>query len=196
MRTSGYYTMDSTGKSSECIHVEDLRNLIGEIRMMARRFLGSERVHSFTPTALAMTALRRAKLNDQDWSEVRWENRAHFFSALAQAMRHALIDHARRKKSKGRENILYFPPDEDFFRDLPSTAEERPDRFLLLDEAMEMLKSVDDRLAQTIHQFYFLGYTTAEIAAVSGISEKTVDRDLKKARILLRKILNEFPRAA
>ncbi len=73
--------MDPVERASERISVADLRDLVGELRMMARHFLSLEKVHSFTPTALAMTALRRAKLTEQDWSEVRWENRAHFFSA-------------------------------------------------------------------------------------------------------------------
>jgi RNA polymerase sigma factor (sigma-70 family) len=153
--------------------------------MMARGFLLSESAPSFTPTALAMTALRRAKLKEQDWNDVRWENRAHFFSALGRAMRHALIDHARRKRAKGRESLIYFSPDEDFFLDLPTQAEERPDRFSLLDEALDWLADKNDRLADTIQQFYFLGYSVAEIAAASQLSEKTVDRDLKRARTLL-----------
>jgi RNA polymerase sigma factor (TIGR02999 family) len=188
--------MEEQSEVSQCIGVDDLRNLVGELRMMARRFLVGEGTHSFTPTALAMTALRRAKLAEQDWTEVRWENRAHFFSALNIAMRHALIDHARRKRSKGRENVVYFPPDEDFFRDLPGEAEERPDRFLLLDEALARLSLDDSRLADSVQQFYFLGYSIPEIAKVSGVSEKTVDRDLKKARTILRKYLEDLPRAA
>src|SRR5690349_5216944 len=84
--------MESGSAASECIHVDDLKNLVGELRMMARRFLVSEGTHSFTPTALAMTALRRAKLSEQDWNDVRWENRGHFFASLNTAMRHALID--------------------------------------------------------------------------------------------------------
>lgn len=114
--------------ATEGIRVDDLTNLVGELRMMAGQLLSFEKVHSFTPTALAMTALPRAKLTEQDWTEVRWENRAHFFSALSLAMRHPLIDHARRKKAKGRENILYFAPNEDFFRNLPAEAEGRPAR--------------------------------------------------------------------
>jgi RNA polymerase sigma factor (TIGR02999 family) len=188
--------MDPANEGAECIGVDDLRNLIGELRMMARRFLASENAHSFSPTALAMTALRRAKLSEQDWSEVRWENRAHFFSALSMAMRHALIDHARKRRAKGRENVLYFPPDEDFLRDLPAQAEERPERFIALDEALARLASEDQRLADSLQQFYFLGYTIPEMAAVSGVSEKTIDRDLKKARTLLRKYLEDLPRAA
>src|SRR5688572_253850 len=147
--------MESGREASDCIRVDDLRNLVGELRIMARRFLVSESTHSFTPTALAMTALRRAKLSEQDWSEVRWENRAHFFAALSTAMRHALIDHARRKRSKGRENVFYCSPDEDFFRDLPAQAEERPERFILVDEALARLASEDQRLAECVRQFYF-----------------------------------------
>ncbi|MDB6040064.1 MAG: polymerase sigma factor [Verrucomicrobiales bacterium] len=188
--------MDTPIEVSECIRVDDLRNLVGELRMMARRFLVSENTHSFTPTALAMTALRRAKLTDQDWTEVRWENRAHFFSALNTAMRHALIDHARRKRAKGRENILYFAPDEDFFRDLPSQAEDRPERFIIVEEALSRLAAEDQRLAETVQHFYFLGYTIPEMASLSGLSEKTIDRDLKKARTLLRKYLDGLLRAA
>src|SRR4051812_899800 len=145
--------MESQDGGSECIRVDDLRNLIGELRMMARRFLAGEGTHSFSPTALAMTALRRAKLLEQDWNEVRWENRAHFFAALSTAMRHALIDHARRKRSKGRENVIYFAPDEDFFRDLPGEAEERPERFILVDEALARLGVEDQRLAESVQQF-------------------------------------------
>jgi DNA-directed RNA polymerase specialized sigma24 family protein len=157
---------------------------------MARQLLNLEsHRHSFTPTALAMTALRRAKLQDQEWQDVRWENRAHFFSALATAMRHALIDHARRRNAKGRENIIYLPPDEVFFRDLATDADERPDRIVMLEEALCHLDTEDGDLSNTVHQFYFLGYSTAEMAVFNGVNEKTVDRHLKKARILLRKIM-------
>lgn len=188
--------MEPRKEAMECIRVDDLANLVGELRMMARQLLSFEKVHSFTPTALAMTALRRAKLSERDWNEVRWENRAHFFSALSMAMRHALVDHARRKKSKGRENILYFAPNEDFFRNLPAEADERPERFILIEEALARLAAEEGRLADSIHQFYFLGYTISEMATLAGVSEKTVDRDLKKARTLLRKLLEGLPRAA
>jgi len=136
-----------------------------------------------------MTALRRTKLKEQDWEDVRWENRAHFFGALVKAMRHALVDHARRKQAKGRHNLVYLPPDEVIFRDLPAEAEERPERILRLEEAVARLGASDPRLASVIHQFYYLGYSTTEMARFAKVSEKTVDRDLKKARTLLRKML-------
>jgi hypothetical protein len=88
--------MDLENTSIQPISIADLQNLLGESRMFARRLLATEsHADSFTPTLLAMTALRRAKLNELDWEDVRWENRAHFFAALSMAMRNALIDHAR-----------------------------------------------------------------------------------------------------
>ena len=186
--------MKPTATPAECIGVEDLRNLVGELRMMARQLLSTEsQAHSFTPTALAMTALRRMKLKEQDWEDVRWENRAHFFAALIKAMRHALVDHARRRRAKGRNNLVYLPPDEAVFRDLPAEAEERPERILRLEEAVARLGATEARLAGVIHQFYYLGYSTSEMGRFAKVSEKTVDRDLKKARTLLRKMLEEPP---
>ena len=161
--------------------------------MLARQLLATEsHAHSFTPTLLAMTALRRVKLKEQDWEDVRWENRAHFFSGLALAMRNALIDHARRRKARGRDAIIYFPPDEHFFSNLPAEAEEKPDRIILLEEALARIEAQDRRLADVLKQFYYAGYSIADMARFAGVSEKTVDRDLKKARIVLKRILEDL----
>ena len=185
--------MDLGNASTEPISIENLQNLMGELRMMARRLLATEsRMHSFTPTALAMTALRRAKLTDQEWEDVRWENRAHFVASLTIAMRHALVDHARRRKAKGRNNLVYYAPSEDFFTDLPADAHERPERVILLEEAVARLCTLDNRLGNVVHQFYYAGYSISEIARFAGQNEKTVDRALSKARTLLRKMVEEM----
>lgn len=182
--------MNDPKESMEKIAVEDLQNLVGELRMMARGLLSGERKnHSFTPTGLAMSALRRAKLKNQDWEEVRWENRAHFFSCVAEAMRHSLVDHARRRSAKGRGNLVYLPPDESIFRNLAQDADEQPDRYLHLEEAMEKLRLTENRLATVVSHFYYLGHSIHEIATILDISEKTVDRDLNRGRVLLKKFL-------
>lgn len=184
--------MDSDINSTEPISIQDLQNLLGELRMLARQLLATEsRAHSFTPTRLAMTALRRVKLKEQDWEDVRWENRAHFFSGLATAMRHALIDHARRRKAKGRDAIIYLPPDENVFSNLPAEADEKPERIVLLEEAIARIEAQDKRLAGMLHQFYYAGFSVSEMARFAGVSEKTVDRELKKARTILRRMLEE-----
>ena len=158
--------------------------------MMARGILRSEsNAHSVTPTGLAMSALLRAKTGAQDWENVRWENRAHFFSALARAMRHALIDHARKRIACVRGRIECRPPDEAAFQNLAMEAEERPEGFLQLDDAVERLETNDPALADLLKQHYFLGYSTTEIARTRGVSEKTVDRHLRRARVLLRTLM-------
>jgi len=180
--------MDLETASAEPISVKDLQNLVGELRMMARRLLATEsRMHSFTPTALAMTALRRVKLKNQDWENVQWNNRAHFFSATAAAMRNALIDHARRRQAKGRDRIVYYAPDEILLGNLAQAADEKPERFILLEEALAMVEAQDKRLSDIIHQFYFAGYSISEMARFADVTEKTIDRQLKRARTLLRK---------
>jgi RNA polymerase sigma factor (TIGR02999 family) len=178
---------------SEPVELEDLENLVGELRAMARQLLASEsQPYSISPTALAMTALRRVKLKDQDWNDLRWENRAHFFSAVARAMRNALIDHARRRKARGRNEIVYFSPDEVVFANLSTEAEERPDRIIVLEEALAVIERSDKHLADILDQYYYACYSIAEMAQFGGVSEKTIDRDLKRARTLLKKTVEKL----
>ncbi|MCC6234165.1 MAG: sigma-70 family RNA polymerase sigma factor [Verrucomicrobiales bacterium] len=181
---------ESTPESS--ITLDDLRNLVGELRMVAARLLSCEsRPHTYTPTALFMSAIRRVKLKDQDWEGMQWANRAHFFSALSLAMRNALVDHARRRRARGRDQLVYLPPDEGVFLDLPAEAESRPERVLVLEEALDRLEAGDPRLSEVVRQHYYFGYSVPEMARFLGVSEKTVDRDLNKARVLLRKLIAE-----
>ena len=187
--------MNDSGESMERITVEDLENLVGELRMMARGLLVNEgRNHSFTPTALAMSALRRAKLKDLEWEQVQWESRTHFFCSLSEAMRHALVDHARRRKSKGRAKMVYLAPDDAVFQNLAHDADQQPDRLLQLEDAMIRLRLLESRLATVITHYYYLGHSTKEIAGILDVNEKTVDRDLQRARILLRKLFERESR--
>ncbi len=175
---------------TEIVTADQLPDLIGELRAMARGLLNSEsHAHSLTPTALAMTALRRAKLSDQDWDDVRWSNRAHFFGVLILAMRHALIDRARRAGAKGRNRVIQVPSDDKLLMNLPAAVEEHPERVVHLYEALARLKKDRPQLAGVILQFYFMCYSIPEMARYSEVSEKTVDRDLKKARIILKKLM-------
>lgn len=176
------------------VGVDGLRDLMGELRGLARQLLLCESGnHSLTPTALALTALRRAKRTDVDWDDIRWENRRHFFYAISQAMRHALVDYARRRGARGRDRIVYLPPGEDVFLDLPGRADNAPDVLLRVEEAMTLMARENPELAELLSQFYFAGYTVGEIARFSGDGEKTVDRKLKRARVLARMYFEKCP---
>jgi DNA-directed RNA polymerase specialized sigma24 family protein len=178
--------------ADEPISVKDLENLCGELRAMARRLLFTERrSHSVTPTALAMTALRRAKLHDQEWENVRWENRAHFFGALMMAMRHALIDRARAAGAQKKPKMDYLPGNDPIIVNYMSDGAKRPDSYIALDEALCRLKKIDPESALIIEQRYYADFAIKDMAAFMEVDEKTVDRRLKRARVLLGKLIDE-----
>jgi RNA polymerase sigma-70 factor, ECF subfamily len=196
------------------ITVKDLQNLIGELRMMARRLLYAERKpQSITPTALAMSALRRAKLHDQEWDHVRWENRSHFFAVLVMAMRHALIDRARAANAIKQPKIDYLPYDDPLVVNLPTPGVAQSVMLIALDEALARLKIEEHRARQLAEQkalsdgtgkpkpeqayselielHYFMGYTTREVATYLAVDEKTVDRRLDRARVILERFIKD-----
>jgi len=162
------------------------------LRLLAKNLLVQEwQYHSVTPTSLAITALRRAKSIEQKWEEMRWENRAHFFSAMARAMRHALVDYARRRQKETSLRV-HCAPEEVLPEQLVSMARKKPERIILLEEAMEFIEVNDQRLSDVLDQYYFAGYSIPEMARYTGVSEKSIDRELKRARALLRRTMERL----
>jgi DNA-directed RNA polymerase specialized sigma24 family protein len=56
--------------------------------------------------------------------------------------------------------------------------------------ALEQLEQADARAAQMVEMRYFGGYTDREIADTLAVTERTVQRDWEKARMLLRALLS------
>ena len=114
-------------------------------------------------------------------AEENWQNRAHFFSSAARAMRCILVDYARRHRSLKRggeaERVT--------FADLAIAAEEPDLDLLALDEALDALAREEPRLAEVVHLRYFGGLSLVETAATLDISLATVKRDWTFARAWL-----------
>jgi len=111
-----------------------------------------------------------------------WDGRAHFFGAAANAMRHILVDQARRrsaqKRDAGRKAEL---PD-----DLPEIdAGPLPSDILALNDALDELQQSHDRAARVVTLKFFSGLEMAEIATILGVSVPTVERDWRFARAWL-----------
>jgi DNA-directed RNA polymerase specialized sigma24 family protein len=185
---------------NEIITVDDLKNLMGELRGMARSLLRSEsQPQTLTPTALAISAILRAKCPQVSWDDIRWENRMHFFGVIRMTMKHALIDHARKRQAKGRNLLLYLPWNERVLQDLSDVADTRSELMVVLDEAMAQLNEENGELADLIAQHYYAGYSVPEIAAFSEPdprtgkkpNEKKIDRALGRARVRLKKLIEE-----
>jgi DNA-directed RNA polymerase specialized sigma24 family protein len=66
----------------------------------------------------------------------------------------------------------------------------RNDEILQVHEAMQELAVADRRLHDVVELRYFGGLSEAEIAAMRGVSERTVQRDWAKARLFLLAALN------
>ena len=140
---------------------------------------------------LIHTAFFRNTIRDNKWHDITWANRQHFFSDMVRAMRRSLIDRVRRYRAAKRPPLVFFSPDQmpvDFSSDLES----RPERFELLDEALECISQTKPELGQLIQYHYYMGLTTSEIGKMLEVSEKTIDRNLKIARILLAEKMQEL----
>jgi RNA polymerase sigma factor (sigma-70 family) len=59
---------------------------------------------------------------------------------------------------------------------------ERADEIVALDEALERLGALDERLARVVECRFFAGLTESETAAVLGVTPRTVARDWVKAK--------------
>jgi RNA polymerase sigma factor (TIGR02999 family) len=157
---------------------DELRNLAS--RKMAEQGPG----HTLQATALVHEAWIRLAGGEE---ERNWSDRAHFFRAAAQAMRHILVDRARAKTSLKRGGLQEFLDVHNLDVEDASVDE----RVLLVDEMMERLESEDPESARVISLKFFGGLTNREIAAMDGVTERTVERRWAYAKTRLFQMLRE-----
>jgi RNA polymerase sigma factor (TIGR02999 family) len=138
--------------------------------------------HTLQPTAV----VHEAYLRMADSSNLDPANRAHFFALAARCMRQVLVDHARSKFAGKRGGEMQYRVD--LAEDLVFSTQES-EEFLALHEALECLQGLDVRQAQIVEMHYFAGNAVDEIAAALGLSDRTVKRELRSARLFLRQQL-------
>jgi RNA polymerase sigma factor (TIGR02999 family) len=137
-----------------------------ELRRLAARKMTNEAAgHTLQPTALVHEAWLRL-VGDQT---PKFQNRAHFFAAAAEAMRRILVDRARQKRAVrhggGQQRVeleqveLPFPGDDD--------------QLLAVNEALEQLAAAHPLEAELVKLRYFVGLTHDEAAEALGISART-----------------------
>jgi RNA polymerase sigma factor (TIGR02999 family) len=152
-----------------------LTQVYAELRQLARAKMAREQPgQTLQPTALVHEAWMR--LGDQ-----RFENRAHFFGAAAEAMRRILVEAARRKhaarRGGGRGRLD---------ADVIEIAAPMPDDELLaLDEVLDRLAEHDAEKAELVKLRYYAGLSIEETATALGISERTAKRHWTYARAWL-----------
>jgi RNA polymerase sigma factor (TIGR02999 family) len=150
----------------------------GELRRLAARFMAGERPgHVLQPTAL----VNEAYLRLVEWTDVRWQGRAHFLAVAAQVMRRVLVDVARsrdRAKRGGKQIHV----------SLSQAAGVSADHgvdFVALDEALATLETLSPRQSRVIELRFFGGLSLEETAHVLDVSVGTVRRDWSLAQAWL-----------
>ena len=118
---------------------------------------------------------------------LRWENRRHFFGAVAQAIRQILIDDARKARRLKRGGGCAPVALED---DVPAP-EDGSGMLLEIDEALENLGHVDSLGAEIVKLRYFLSLSIDETAAALDVSARTVDNKWRAARAWLHRELSK-----
>ena len=150
-----------------------------ELRRMAESQMSREKAgQSIQPTEL----VHEAYLRLVGASNLRWENRAHFFGAAARSMRQILINRAQRRaaaKHGGDRKRVELDPD--------FAGEPEPEIMLSLDVALEQLEKHDSRKSEIVMLRYFAGLSIQDTAQALGISPATVKREWQFARSWLYK---------
>src|SRR5580658_2437779 len=151
----------------------------GELRKLAAARMANEAPNqTLQPTALVHEAWLRLVGNDHP----QFANRAHFFSAAAEAMRRILIEKARHKRSLrhggGQQRV-------DMEGVLEVAAPCDDDQLLAINDALDKLAGAHAVQAEVVKLRYFVGMTNVETAQVLGISERTVKNYWNHARAWL-----------
>ena len=141
----------------------------------------------------ATTLLHEAYLNIANRDGITFADRNRFFAYASRAMRGLVIDYARQRgtlRKGGRQFEITLT------EDLNTPLAVATDTSLpQLGEALEQLGKLDGSLAELVDLHFFCGFSFAEIAQFRGVSERTVQRDWRKARILLHNAIGQVPRA-
>lgn len=153
-----------------------------ELQRIARAQLGRERSgHTLQPTALVNEAYLKLVQRPPKGTT----DRGHFLGVAARAMRQVLVDHARAwsadKRGGGAAPVTL---NEEF-----AGVASDPEEILALDEALDRLDALDERLRRVVELRYFVGLQDQEIAEVLGVTRRTVQRDWVKARAWLHREL-------
>jgi RNA polymerase sigma factor (TIGR02999 family) len=179
-------SVDPSPTSSESQHL--FATLYDELHRLAASHLrrsGSDLTLSTT------TVLHEAWLDMAARDPRAFPDRAHFLAYAARAMRAIVIDHARQRRTQKRgEGLTPVTLSPELSLDGSERTVEELSR---LSDALDELAGLEPALADLVDLHFFCGYTFAEIAELRGVSERTVQRDWRKTRLLLHHALLDHP---
>jgi len=157
-------------------HEALIEEVYQKLKQIARAQLSGERPgHTLQPTAL----VNEAYLKLAGHENMEWHDRVHFFAVSARVIRQILIDDGRRRQSNKRrgQNVT-------LQTGLVSEDDDPVDLFEL-DQALDELARLDEKLARVVELRFFAGLSIAETAVAMDLSTATVERYWRTARAWL-----------
>ncbi len=158
--------------------------LYAELHRMASRQLARS---SGDLTLGTTTLLHEAYLNMSRREGASFPDRARFMGYAARVMRGLVIDHVRNRKAQKRGGQVEKEP---LAGDIAAAGEDG-DQLARIGAALDELAVVDAGLAQVVDLKFFCGFSFVEISAMQGVSERTVQRQWEKARIVLHGLIRD-----
>lgn len=151
-----------------------------ELKRLAHRHLAGAPAPTLDTTGLVHEAwlkLSRAELGPAN-------DRHHFVSLAAKAMRHIVVDHARSRMADKRGGATLHLVDLEEAAGVASPAM-TPEDLVRFDDALTALGVDEPRIAELIELRFFAGVPVEEIAQMQSVSERTLNRDWRRARAQL-----------
>lgn len=150
-----------------------------DLKGAAIHYLNSERRdHTLQPTALIHEVYLRLQAN----GTLSFENRAQFFGFAGRLMRQILVEHARARAADKRggdyQRVLISDIDA-----VGNKNEADANSVLAVDQALQKLERLDKRQSQIIELRFFAGLSIPEVASALDISEATIQREWRVARL-------------
>lgn len=170
----------SEGKDGALDALIDL--VYDDLRAIAHRHL---RTLDGEPTLRTTVLVHEAYLRLDGVCGGAWESRGHFFAFCSTAMRHVLIDYARRHQAAKRGGDRARVP----LEEVPGSVDAEVVQVLAVDEALQRLSHHDPRMAGIVECRFFGGLTVAETAEALEVSARTIEREWARARVYLQRLL-------
>ncbi len=152
--------------------------LYRELHQLARRQLAKD---GGQLSLGATTLLHEAYLDMSGRQGARFPDQARFMGYAARVMRSLIVDHARQRRAQKRGGLFEITALETGM-DVAAVPVSGLDS---LSAALDELGAIDPRLALVVDLKFFCGFSFVEIAAMQGVTDRTVQRDWEKARIFL-----------